>query len=126
MKFILNHLYILLSILFAVVSQVIIKWKMSPFNFSDYDTVQDKIELALSMLVNPYIVISLILTLFSGLSWMIAMTKFEMGYAYPFTALGLVLVAIFSVYLFGESMNLLKIFGIVLIIFGIFAISKSA
>jgi len=125
MKFILDHFYIFLSILLAVISQLIIKWKMSAFEFDDYVTMQSKIELALSMLTNPYILISFILTLFSGISWMIAMTKFELSYAYPFTILSLIFVTLFSVYAFGESMSILKIIGIFLVILGVIAISWS-
>jgi len=62
MQFILNHLYLLLAIFFGVVSQLIIKWQMSAFSFNDYETWQDKFALAFSMLLNPYIIISLILT----------------------------------------------------------------
>ena len=124
MQFILNHLYLLLAISFGVVSQLIIKWKMSAFSFDDYETWQDKFALAFSMLLNPYIIISLFLTLLAGVTWMIAMTKFEISYAYPFTLLGLVLVTIFSVIFFGESVNTYKISGIVLIILGIVIISR--
>ena len=124
MQFILNHLYLLLAIFFGVVSQLIIKWQMSAFSFDDYETWQDKLTLAFSMFLNPYIIISLILTLLAGVTWMIAMTKFEISYAYPFTLLGLVLVTIFSVVFFGESVNTYKLIGIVLIILGIVVISK--
>ena len=124
MQFILNHFYLLLAISFGVVSQLIIKWQMSAFSFNDYETWQDKFALAFSMLLNPYIIISLALTLLSGVTWMIAMTKFEISYAYPFTLLGLVLVTIFSVIFFGESINTYKIAGIAVIILGIVLISK--
>lgn len=124
MQFMLNHFYIFLSILFGVVSQLIIKWQMSSFSFDDYQTWQEKYVLAFSMLLNPYIIVSLILTFLAGITWMIAMTKFEISYAYPFTLLGLVLVTIFSVVFFGESINIYKLIGIVFIILGIVVISK--
>jgi drug/metabolite transporter (DMT)-like permease len=97
---------------------------MSAFSFDDYETWQDKFILAFSMLLNPYIIIALILTLLAGVTWMIAMTKFEISYAYPFTLLGLVLVTIFSVVFFGESISVYKIGGIALIILGVVVISK--
>ncbi|MBT5399244.1 EamA family transporter [bacterium] len=124
MQYILNHFYLILAICFGVVSQLIIKWKMSAFSFDDYETWQDKFILAFSMLLNPYIIIALILTLLAGVTWMIAMTKFEISYAYPFTLLGLVLVTIFSVVFFGESISVYKIGGIALIILGVVVISK--
>ena len=124
MQFILNHFYLLLAISFGAISQLIIKWQISVFSFDDYKTWQDKFALAFSMLLNPYVVIALILTLLAGVTWMIAMTKFEISYAYPFTLLGLVLVTIFSVVFFGESVNTYKLSGIVLIVLGIVVISK--
>ena len=124
MQFILNHFYLLLAICFGVASQLIVKWKMSAFSFNDYQTWQDKFILAFSMLLNPYIIFALILTLLSGVTWMIAMTKFEISYAYPFTLLGLILVTIFSILFFNESINLFKIIGIITICFGVVIISK--
>jgi multidrug transporter EmrE-like cation transporter len=124
MQFLINHIYLLLAISFGVVSQLIIKWKMSAFSFEDYETWQDKFALAFSMLLNPYIILSLLLTLLAGITWMIAMTKFEISYAYPFTLLGLVFVTIFSILFFGENFNLYKIGGIILILFGVTVISK--
>ena len=76
MQFILNHFYLLLAIFLGVFSQLIIKWKMSAFSFDDYETWQDKFALAFSMLLNPYIIIALFLTFLSGVTWMIALTKF--------------------------------------------------
>jgi len=125
MNFILNHFYIFLAISFGVASQLIIKWKMSAFSFDDYETMMDKFIFAFGMLFNPYIIISLILTLLAGISWMIAMTKFDISYAYPFTTLGFVLVFIFSVILFGEAINWNKIIGLILIVFGIIISSRS-
>ena len=94
MQYLLNHIYLLLAIALGVVSQLIIKWQMSAFSFDDYETWQNKFTLAFSMLLNPYIIISLLLTLLAGVTWMIAMTKFEISYAYPFTLLALSLIHI--------------------------------
>ncbi len=122
--FFINHLYIFLSIFFAVSSQLIIKWKMGQFSFNNYETMMDKFVFAFSMLFNPYIMISLILTLLSGISWMIAMTKFDISYAYPFTTLGFVSVFIFSIFLFGEPVNWQKVVGVVFIVTGLIISSK--
>ena len=125
MQYILTHIYLFLAISFGVVSQLIIKWKMSEFSFYNYPTWQEKLLLAFSMLFNPYIIIALLFTLFACIFWMIAMTKFEISYAYPIATLGIVLVTIFSVIFFGESFNYYKFFGISLIILGIIIVSKS-
>ena len=120
-----NHFYILLSIFLGVVSQLIIKWKMSEFSFKDSDTIYDKFSFAFSMLFDPYIVISLILTLLAGLAWMIAMTKFDISYAYPYTILGFVLILIFSAFLFDEPITWQKMVGLVFITIGLLISSQS-
>ena len=125
MAFFINHLYIFLSIFFAVASQLIIKWKMSAFDLSHMTGMGEKFFFAASMLLNPYIILSILLTLLSGLSWMIAMTKFDISYAYPYTSLGFVLILIFSALLFHEALTGYKLVGVLFIITGIVITSKS-
>ena len=124
MQFLINHLYILLTIVFAVSSQLIIKWQMTKVTLSDSLGIYDKFIFAFNMLLNPYILLSIVLTLLSGLSWIIAMTKFDISYAYPFTALGFVLILFFSSLLFDETISIYKFLGVVFITIGIFIISK--
>jgi len=124
MKFLIDHLYIFLSIFFAVSSQLIIKWKMNSVDISGYQTVIEKFAFAFSMLFNPYIMLSILFTLLSGISWMIAMTKFDISYAYPYTALGFVFILFFSYLLFQEPLNLYKIIGTILIVAGIVVSSR--
>ena len=126
MKFLIEHIYIFLSIFFAVSSQLIIKWKMSAFSIDGIGgNMFDKFIFAISMLFNPYIMLSIIFTLLSGLSWMIAMTKFDISYAYPYTSLGFVFILLFSWLLFSEEIDIYKILGIIFIIIGIYISSKS-
>jgi len=124
MQFLINHFYLFLAISFGVASQLIIKWKMSEYSFNDYETMYDKFLFAFSMLFNPYIITSLVLTLLAGVTWMIAMTKFDISYAYPFTTLAFVFVFVFSVILFNEPVNWQKIVGLGFIIVGLIISSK--
>jgi len=127
MKFLIDHLYIFLSIFFAISSQLIIKWKMNAFSIENIGcSTWEKFLFAFSMLLNPYIMLSILFTLLSGLSWMIAMTKFDISYAYPYTALGFVFILFFSYLLFHEPLNLYKVIGVVLIVMGIILSSKGA
>lgn len=123
-NFILNHLYIFLTVVFAVTSQLIIKWQMQYYSFENFDSIIHKFIYASKLLVNPFILLSIFLTLLSGLSWMIAMTKFEISYAYPFISLGFVLVVISSYFLFSEAITIYKLFGVIFIIVGIFVLSR--
>ena len=120
-----NHFYIFLSIILSAISELIIKWKMSNITFHNSDAIYDKFNIAFFMLFDPYILIALTLLLFAGLSWMIAMTKFDISYAYPFTILGFVLILIFSAFLFHEPITWQKIVGLLFIAIGLVISSQS-
>jgi len=124
MKFIVNHLYIFLTVFFAVTSQLIIKWQMSKYSLEHYNGIYEKFLFAFGMLVNPYIIVSILFTLLSGLSWIIAMTKFDISYAYPFTALGFIFILLFSSLVFHETLSIYKFIGTFLIVVGVVLVSQ--
>ena len=126
MHFFSHHIYIFLALGFAVSSQLIIKWKMSEFSYNDFVSWQDRYSFAFSMLINPYIILALAFSVLAGVTWMIAMTKFELSYAYPFTIFSLIFVTLFSIIFFEEQLNAHKIIGIVLVAIGIFTISRGS
>ncbi|MEZ9128868.1 hypothetical protein CWO33_21050 [Vibrio splendidus] len=118
MKFFSSHIYIFSMIFFTVYSQLIIKWKSTLLNDLPIDNL-DKIIFIIKVLLNPWIISSIMATLFAGISWMLAMSKFEIGYAYPWISLNFVLMLLFGVLLFGEQLTISKVIGTVIIIFGI-------
>ena len=126
MHFFSHHIYIFLALGFAVSSQLIIKWKMSGYSYNDFASWQDRYYFAFSMLTNPHIILALAFTVLAGVSWMIAMTKFELSYAYPFTIFSLIFVTLFSIIFFEEQVNAHKIIGIILVGIGIFTISRGS
>jgi multidrug transporter EmrE-like cation transporter len=55
---------------------------------------------------------------------MLAMTRFEISYAYPFVALNYLLVLAFSVAAFNESLSMSKLAGTALIVIGIIFVAR--
>ena len=122
-----GYLYLFLTIITSVCSQLIIKWRVANFVVTLLpmpDGFYDKILFLFKVLFDPFIFASLVLTFISGLSWMATMTKFDISYAYPFTMLGFVAVMLLSALLFGEVMNLYKLIGCAFIILGVLIVSK--
>lgn len=119
------HLYLIVTVLFATASQLIIKWKMTNYTLDHIESVYEKFSFAFSMLFDPIIIIALVLTLISGLAWMIALTKLEISYAFPFTALAFVLMLFLSALLFQEPITYQKVIGVILITSGIIVGSQS-
>ena len=101
------HIYLLATVVLAVYSQLIMKWRISG-RFSGLripDGIWPKIVTLLTVVFDPFVFSGLVATFVSGLCWMATMSKLEISYAYPFTSLGFVAVVLLSAMLFGESLN---------------------
>ena len=125
---ILAHLYLAMTITSSVYSQMIMKWRISG-RFAGLkipEGVWPKVATLFTVLFDPFVFSGLAATFVSGLCWMATMSKLEIGYAYPFTSLGFVLVVLLSHFLFGESLNAWRMCGVLLIVAGITVASQGA
>ena len=118
-----NHLYILLTILFTVYGQIIIKWQVKLSGAFPQDNFE-KLQYIIKLLLNPWVISSFICAFLASLSWMAAMTKFPLSYAYPFMSLAFVLVMFLSAIFFRESITLPKSLGLGFVVLGIIIGSK--
>ncbi|MCU0849127.1 MAG: EamA family transporter [Spirochaetes bacterium] len=119
-----SYLYILGTILFTVLGQLIIKWRMNRFNTLPDDLLGKGVFL-LKLIFDPFIFSGLLCAGIAWLLWMGAMTKFELSYAYPFAGLTFILILVFSVILFNEPLTIHKIIGTILIAIGLIISSRS-
>ena len=119
-----DHSYIASTILFTVYSQLIIRWQVSQAGALPVDSIS-RVQFFVNLFSNPWVLSSIFATLFAGVSWMLAMTRFEISYAYPWVSLNFVLVPIFGFFLFDESFNFAKVLGTILVIVGIVIIAQS-
>lgn len=118
-----NHLYIFLTILLTVYGQIVIKWQVNLVGAMPVD-LGDKIEFMFRLLLNPWIISGFLAAFLAALSWIAAMSKFPISYAYPFMSLAFVLVLILSNVFFKEPITLGKSVGMGFIILGIILGSK--
>ena len=113
-----EHIYIFLPILLTVYGQLVIKWQVKSAGVFPSETL-DKIWFILGLLLNPWVISCFATAFLSALAWMAAMTKFTLGYAYPFMSLSFVLVVGLSAVFFHDSITVPKVVGITLIVAGI-------
>lgn len=118
-----DHLYIVFTIFFTVYSQLVMRWQVSAAGEIPADG-HGKLYFIAALLIKPWVASGIIATFLAGISWMLAMTRFEISYAYPFVSLNYVIVLVASIFLFNESFSLPKIVGTVLVMVGIVVISK--
>jgi drug/metabolite transporter (DMT)-like permease len=111
------------SAVLTTYAQLIIKWRVSLAGSLPVDFTK-KLVFLTGLLLDPLILTGILGAFCAGLAWMAAMTKLELSYAYPFISLSFVLVFIFSVYLFHETVTAPKVLGMLLIIAGIIVTSR--
>lgn len=113
------------TIIFTVYGQLILKWRIP--RYGSLPTVfSDKISFLLKLLLDPFILSGFLAAFIASLFWMAAMThKIELSKAYPLTILSLVLVFSLSILIFHESITASKMLGIIVIILGVFLVSRT-
>jgi multidrug transporter EmrE-like cation transporter len=74
---------------------------------------------------NPYVVGGLFLHAAALGTWLLALRKVDISYAYPFIALGFVLVLGLSSWFLDERLNAARLLGVALIVGGVFCVARS-
>jgi multidrug transporter EmrE-like cation transporter len=118
-----NHIYIVLTILFTVYGQLVIKWQVSLAGELPTDGVA-KLYFLSKLLLNPWIFSGFISAFLAALSWMAAMTKFQLSYAYPYMGIVFAFMLLFSSILFHEDITWTKIVGTTLVVLGVVVVSQ--
>lgn len=117
-KNLVSFIYIILTILLTVYGQIVIKWQVN--NAGEFPAAtMDKVLFILRLLLNPWVISSFAAAFLASLTWMAALTKFSLSFAYPFMSLAFVLVMILSAIFFYEPITIAKAVGMGLIVAGI-------
>lgn len=116
---------IIATILLTVVGQLLTKKGM----LVAVDLPKNKIELITfifhNMLFNPYILLGLLSAVLAAMSWMVALSRTSLSYAYPFMSVAFPLVLLFSGIFFHESVPMLRWLGLGIILLGLIIVARS-
>jgi drug/metabolite transporter (DMT)-like permease len=74
---------------------------------------------------NPFVVIGLAVYMGGTLFWLTALSRVDLSYAYPFASLSYLVMLVAAWRLFGEDISALRILGSLVIMLGVFLISRS-
>lgn len=115
-----RYLFIFATLLFTVYGQMIIKWRISflKFQLPEGDFLK-KAEALVKLVFDPLIFSGFISAFIASLTWMAAMSKFEITQAYPFMSLAPAIVFVLGIWLLNETFTWGKVIGLLLIITGI-------
>jgi len=112
---------ILAGVTLAAIGQV--SWKMgmnqagqlTALNFATLSTV----------LLNPYVLLGFVLYGLGTIFWLIALSKKDLSFVYPFISLTYILVLVLSSLVLKENIGINKIIGTIIIITGLIITARS-
>jgi drug/metabolite transporter (DMT)-like permease len=117
-------IYILISVLAGALGQILLKkgmGSMGPLTLS-LDQVGG---ILWRIATNPYVVIGLMVYVFSTLFWLMALSRVDLSFAYPFASLSYVIMLAASWFLFHENITPMRLLGTGVICVGVILISRS-
>ncbi|WP_377701871.1 EamA family transporter [Pseudoduganella sp. UC29_71] len=112
-----NYLYIALTIALTVYGQIAIKMQVAQAGAMPA-AGGDKLLFLIKLLLNPWIISAFAAAFMASISWMGAMTKFQLSHAYPFMSLNFVIVLLLGAWLFNEPLSMTRVIGVALICLG--------
>lgn len=113
-------LELLIAVIFSSIGQVF--WKLGMRDLGpiiNYD-----ISIILKIFTNLFVDIGLLCYAISTIFWLVALSKEDLGYVYPFVAATYVLVLIFSYYFLNEHFGIYRIIGTGIVLLGLLFIIK--
>ena len=115
---------ILVAVLAGAVAQTLMKMgtrQVGPFG---EDPV---VPYLIRLLFSPFVVAAILTYGLGVVSYMLMLSRLELSFLYPvMTALGLTMAVAVSIALFGEQVSLLRFGGILLMVLGVFLVSRSS
>jgi len=116
--------YIMISVLGGAVGQILLKkgmGGMGPLTLS----LGKLGELLWRMGTNPYVIAGLAIYVTGTVFWLVALSRVDLSYAYPFASLSYVVMLVAAWLLFKEDLSLLRLAGTGVVILGVLLISRS-
>jgi len=119
-----RNAFLLLYIGFTVSSQLIMRWRVSAAGTLPPSTA-DRVAFVLGLLMTPWVWAAFVCTFLAGIAWMLALTRFELTYAFPFTGVSFLLILLAGAFMFGEHVSPARIAGTLLVLAGLFIVVRS-
>lgn len=82
-------------------------------------------DMSFRIALNPYVVFGILCYGVSVMVWLLALSRVDVGFAYPMLSVGYIVTAVAAVYLFGEVLSPVRLGGIALIMVGVYMISRT-
>jgi drug/metabolite transporter (DMT)-like permease len=116
-------LFIFMMLAFTVAGQIFVKQGMLEVGNTPTDVFQIP-QFILQALTNIRVVLGFACAFFASVCWLVAISRSELSFAYPFTGLSIVLVLSLAPLFFGEAVPLTRWVGVLIVCLGIWVASR--
>ena len=115
---------ILSGVLLNAAAQLALKQGMrivGPFAFS----LENVMPVGVRVVLNPFVITGLLCYVVSVVVWLMALSRVDVSYAYPFLSVGYIVTAFAGQIFFGEAVGSVRWAGIITICLGVYLITRS-
>jgi multidrug transporter EmrE-like cation transporter len=120
----LSFALVLFGVLLNAAAQLLLKAgtnSIGHFQFSAANAVP----IGLKVATEPHILGGLVCYAISVVVWILALSRVEVSIAYPMLSIGYIVNAAAAYFLFGEAVSVQRMFGIGIIVVGVYVVARS-
>jgi len=118
-----GHLFIAITVILNATSQLLLKYGVEQTTAS-LDSVKTTFSVGLTVFTNPFVLLGLFTMTISMATHLVALSKFDVGYVFPFLSFAYIIVAVAGVMLFKEEINIYRVAGIAIITIGVIVLAQ--
>ncbi len=115
---------ILLGVLLNAGAQLLLKEGTRRIGYFDFAWA-NALPIGLQLAANPFVIAGLAAYVVSVAVWILVLSRVDVSYAYPMLSIGYIVNAIAAYYLFQEDLSLTRVTGILVIIAGVYLVTRS-
>jgi len=115
---------VLAGVLLNAAAQLLLKAGTNAVGRFEF-ALENALPVGLRLALEPHIAGGVACYVVSLVVWIMALSRVEVSIAYPMLSIGYIVNAVAAWYLFGESLNALRLTGIGFIVVGVFLVARS-
>jgi multidrug transporter EmrE-like cation transporter len=121
----LNYLpLIMLGVLLNAGAQLLLKEGMRRIGYFEFAWA-NAIPIGMQVAANPFVLLGIFAYIVSVGVWLLVLSRVEVSFAYPLLSVGYIVNAIAGYYLFQENLSVSRITGILIIVAGVYLVTRS-
>jgi multidrug transporter EmrE-like cation transporter len=115
---------IMLGVLLNAGAQLLLKEGMRRVGYFEFAWA-NAIPVGMQVAANPFVLLGIFAYVVSVGVWLLVLSRVEVSFAYPLLSVGYIVNAIAGYYLFQEHLSVSRITGILIIIAGVYLVTRS-